>query len=88
MISQKLSGCASILFAHGVRRASFMQHEISKTVVFVFLFAFSTYAISKAFWILGLEGKVQSFGKLCGTVSLLIWGVGSAIGLVILLSLF
>ena len=65
-----------------------MQYEIFKTIIFVFLFTFSTYAISKAFWMLGLKGKVQSFGKLWGAVSLLIGGVGAAIGLVILSRLF
>lgn len=65
-----------------------MQYEIFKTVVFVFLFTFSTYAISKSLWILGLKGKVQTFGKLWGAVSLLIGGIGSAIGLIVLARLF
>ncbi|WP_420421826.1 hypothetical protein [Simkania sp.] len=65
-----------------------MQYEIFKTIVFVFLFTFSTYAISRALWMLGLKGKVQSFGKLWGAVSFLLGGIGSAIGLIILARLF
>lgn len=64
-----------------------MQHEIFKTIIFVFLFTFSTYAISKALWVLGLKGEIKSFNKFWGVISLLIGGVGSAIGLVILLRL-
>jgi hypothetical protein len=40
-----------------------MQYEFFKTIVFVLLFAFSTYAISKVLWILGNKGKSQSFAK-------------------------
>jgi len=65
-----------------------MQYEIFKTVIFVFLFAFSTYALSKSLWILGLRGKVQSFGRFWGAISLLIGGIGSAIGLIVLSRLF
>ncbi|MBF5059846.1 hypothetical protein [Candidatus Neptunochlamydia vexilliferae] len=65
-----------------------MHYEIFKTIVFVLLFTFSTYAISKALWMLGLKGKAQSFSKLWGAISLLVGGIGSAIGLVILSRLF
>ncbi|CCB90115.1 hypothetical protein [Simkania negevensis] len=65
-----------------------MQYEFFKTIVFVFLFAFSTYAISKALWVLGFKGKAQSFGKLWGAVSFLAGGISSAIGLIILLKVF
>ena len=63
-----------------------MQYEIFKTIIFVFLFTFSTYAVSKALWILGLRGKVESFSKLWGAISLLVGGITSAIGLFILFS--
>ena len=65
-----------------------MKYEIFKTIVFVFLFTFSTYAISKSLWILGLKGKIQNFSKFWGAISLLIGGIGSAIGLIILARLF
>ena len=65
-----------------------MQYEIFKTIVFVVLFTFSTYAITKALWMFGLKGKIQSFSRLWGAVSLLIGGIGSIIGLVILSRLF
>lgn len=65
-----------------------MQYEIFKTIVFVFLFTFSTYALSKALWVLGLKRKIESFSKLWGAVALLIGGIGSAIGLIILARLF
>ncbi len=65
-----------------------MQYEIFKTIVFVFLFSFSTYALSKGLWILGLRGKAKSFGKLWGSISLLIGGIASAIGLIVLCKSF
>ena len=61
-----------------------MQYEIFKTVVFVALFTFSTYAFSKALWIFGFRGKIKSFGKLWGAVSFAIGGIATAIGLIIL----
>lgn len=61
-----------------------MQYEIFKTLVFVFIFTFSTYALSKALWMFGLKGKIKSFSKFWGAVSLLIGGIGSGIGLVFL----
>lgn len=65
-----------------------MQYEIFRTIVFVLLFTFSTYALSKALWVLGLKGKAESFGKLWGAISLLIGGIASGIGLIFLIKSF
>ena len=61
-----------------------MQYEIFKTVIFVFLFCITTYALSKSLWILGIKGKVDSFIKFWGAISLLLGGIASAIGLIVL----
>jgi len=65
-----------------------MQYEIFKTIIFVLLFTFSTYAISKELWMLGLKEKVKSFGKFWGAISFLIGGIASGVGLIVLIKLF
>ena len=65
-----------------------MQYKIFQTYFFsFFLFSFSTYALSKSLWMLGLKGKVESFGKLWGAISLLVGSIASAIGLIVLFRL-
>ena len=61
-----------------------MQYEIFRTAIFVLLFTISTFSVSKALWMLGLKGKVESFSKLWGAISLLTGGIVSAVALIIL----
>lgn len=56
------------------------QYELFKTAIFVFLYTFSTYAISRAFWNFGVRGKVKKFRDFWGAVSLLIAGIISMVG--------
>lgn len=64
---------------------SMIQYEIFRTVVFVLLYVFITFAIAKALWLVGLRGKASQFNKLWGAVSLFIAGIMGAVGFFILM---